>query len=141
MSDTDGVMIVPRETRMYLPGISIAVSIAGFTHHFIHFALRSCVLFLLFLHVTCRVSSAQTTDSAGSAIGARTARDGFRNEDDIRDKLNHWKTNADARAWLAAMHYEIQDIKHVMAMKPHGEKADVEVTVQTASEELQISSR
>ncbi len=78
---------------------------------------------------------AQDANTAKVQLGSKTAKDGFRNEDEIRDKLNRWQTDADARAWLAAMNYELADIDHVMASKPHGEKADVEVTVRTKSGE------
>ncbi len=66
-------------------------------------------------------------------LGSRTAKGGFQNEDEIRDKFIAWKTDSDSRAWLKAMNYEIADIVSVTAAKPHGEKADVEVTVTTNS--------
>lgn len=61
--------------------------------------------------------------------GSQTAKNGFRNEDEIRDKFNNWKLDADARAWLAAMNYKVSEIESVVAAKPHGEKADVEVAI------------
>ena len=113
---------------------------------------KPILIFLLVLQTSCLVVHAQEcspclrrgihcslpaqdADAAKVAIGSKTAKDGFRNEDEIRDKLNRWQTDADARAWLAAMNYELADIDHVMASKPHGEKADVEVTVRTKSGE------
>ena len=77
--------------------------------------------------IHCRLP-AQDADAAKVELGSKTAKDGFRNEDEIRDKFNTWQTDTDARAWLAAMNYEIADIDNVTASKPHGEKADVEVT-------------
>ena len=63
--------------------------------------------------------------------GSDTAKGGFQNEDEIRDKFNNWKEDQDARAWLEAMNYSPADILEVTASKPHGEKADVEVRVKT----------
>ena len=68
-------------------------------------------------------------------LGSRTAKNGFRNEDEIRDKFNNWQTDTDARDWLASMGYDFASINSVTAAKPHGEKADVEVTVRTKSAE------
>jgi hypothetical protein len=65
------------------------------------------------------------------ALGSQTAKNGFRNEDEIRDKFNHWRTDADARTWLTFMGYKPDDIEIVTARKPHGKKADVEVVVKT----------
>lgn len=64
-------------------------------------------------------------------LGSTTARNGFKNEDEIRDKFNNWRADEDARVWLAAMNYKTRDIESVTATKPHGEKADVEVVVKT----------
>ncbi len=74
-------------------------------------------------------------DAAKVERGSKTAKGGFQNEDEIRDKFNHWQTDADARAWLEAMNHQIAEINTVSASKPHGEKADVEVTVKTKSGE------
>lgn len=82
--------------------------------------------------IHCRLP-VQDADAAKVELGSKTAKDGFRNEDEIRDKLNTWQTDTDARAWLAAMNYELTDINNVTASKPHGEKADVEVTITTKS--------
>lgn len=65
------------------------------------------------------------------ARGSSTAKGGFENEDEIRDKFNNWKSDAEAQAWLKAMDYDITDVIAVKAAKPHGEKADVEVRVMT----------
>lgn len=63
--------------------------------------------------------------------GSQTARNGFKNEDEIRDKFNAWKTDIDARAWLKAMGYRPDEVITVAAVKPHGEKSDVDVTIET----------
>src|SRR5207245_323405 len=49
--------------------------------------------------------------------------------------FNNWKTDEDARVWLAAMKYRITEIESVIATKPHGEKADVEIVVKTKTGE------
>jgi len=76
---------------------------------------------------------AQAPSAAKVALGSNTAKNGFKNEDEIRDKFNNWKTDGDARTWLSAMNYKVADIESVLAAKPHGEKADVEVKVKTKS--------
>jgi len=90
------------------------------------------VIFFILLHSTGGVIG-QDADAAKVELGSRTAKGGFQNEDEIRDKFNVWKSDSDAKAWLEAMNYEIADIVSVTAAKPHGEKADVEVTVKTNS--------
>ncbi len=78
----------------------------------------------------------QATEQGGAAeLGSRTAKGGFRNEDEIRDKFNGWKTDEDAKKWLAAMNHDLGVIQEVIAAKPHGEKADVEVRVRTKAGE------
>lgn len=73
----------------------------------------------------------QDADAAKVERGSRTAKGGFQNEDEIRSKFNAWKSDSVAQAWLQAMNYQIADIVSVTAAKPHGEKADLEVTVKT----------
>jgi len=68
-------------------------------------------------------------------LGSKTAKGGFRNEDKIRDKFDHWKTDSDARAWLKSMKDRLEDIESVLASKPHGAKADVEIRVKMTSGE------
>lgn len=93
------------------------------------------VAFFFCLLVSVGVSSAQEADAAKVERGSKTAKAGFQNEDEIRDKFNNWKTDADARSWLEAMNHQFAEITSVSASKPHGEKADVEVTVKTKSDE------
>ncbi len=78
---------------------------------------------------------AQSPQPSKVQIGSTTAKNGFKNEDEIRDKLNNWKQDADAREWLSTMGYQSREIVTVIATKPHGEKADVEVLVKTAHSE------
>ena len=84
------------------------------------------VVFLLAVFGACG-QTAQVSAEKGSL----TARNGFKNEDEIRDKFNAWKTDTDAAAWLKAMGYKRADIISVSAVKPHGEKSDVDVTIET----------
>lgn len=63
--------------------------------------------------------------------GSQTAKAGFKNEDEIRDKFNNWRLDPDVRAWLAAMNYNIADIDNIVAVKPHGKKTDVELRIRT----------
>ena len=39
--------------------------------------------------------------------GSQTAKDGFKNEDDIVRKFNNWKIDKDAQAWLILMKYAL----------------------------------
>lgn len=79
--------------------------------------------------------SGQATQAEKVEKGSATAKNGFKNEDEIRDKFNNWKTDDEARIWLGAMNYKLGEIESVTASKPHGEKADVEVVVKTKSGE------
>jgi R.HinP1I restriction endonuclease len=93
-------------------------------------------LYLLLLFVSTFSSAyGQTSTAAKVALGSSTAKNGFKNEDEIRDKFNNWRQDEDARVWLAAMNYKVADIESVVAGKPHGEKADVEVRIKTKSGE------
>jgi hypothetical protein len=74
---------------------------------------------------------AQKTGDAKIELGSQTAKGGFRNETEIRDKFNNWKSDEDAQAWLAAMNYKVSEIESVVAVKPHGQKADVEVVIES----------
>ena len=98
---------------------------------------------LVWVLVCGGVVSAQEVDAAKSKVelGSRTAKGGFQNEDEIRDKFNNWKADADARAWLEAMKHSVADVTSVSATKPHGEKADVEVTVKSKAGESKTSER
>ena len=62
-------------------------------------------------------------------LGSRTAKAGFKNEDDIAAKFRNWKTDEDARTWLSSMGAALSDIDTVSVTKPHGEKADIVVRI------------
>lgn len=72
-----------------------------------------------------------STPEPKAEIGSRTARNGFSNETEIAAKFNSWATDKDAKDWLAAMGYRLDEIVSVTATKPHGEKADVMVRIKT----------
>ncbi len=98
--------------------------------------LRSISLFLFLLVLVVATGTlAQKADPAKVALGSLTAKNGFKNEDEIRDKFNNWRLDGDARVWLVAMNYKVAEIESVVAAKPHGEKADVEVRIKTKSGE------
>lgn len=86
---------------------------------------------VLVMLALCGFIAAQKPQAAKVVLGSSTAKNGFKNEDEIRDKFNNWKADDDARTWLAAMNYKVADVESVTATKPHGEKADVEVIVKT----------
>jgi R.HinP1I restriction endonuclease len=93
------------------------------------------VLFCLITGFAFTISGQTAAQAAKVELGSNTAKNGFKNEDEIRDKFNNWQTDKDAQAWLAAMNFKIAEIEKVTAAKPHGEKADVEVRVTTRSGE------
>ncbi|GAB4344155.1 MAG: hypothetical protein OHK0038_24310 [Flammeovirgaceae bacterium] len=42
--------------------------------------------------------------------GSQTAKDGFKNEDDIVKKFNNWKNDKDAQTWLVIIKYKLSDM-------------------------------
>ena len=42
--------------------------------------------------------------------GYQTARDGFKNEDDIVNKFNNWQEDPDSQSWLKIMNYKLDEI-------------------------------
>lgn len=62
--------------------------------------------------------------------GSQTAKNGFKNEQDICDKLNNWQLDKEARQWLEIMQYDLDKIDYVKAVVLHGYKADVNLQVQ-----------
>ncbi len=62
--------------------------------------------------------------------GSQTAKNGFKNEQDICDKFNHWQCDIEAKQWLTIMQYNLDQIEYVRATVLHGYKADVNVQVQ-----------
>lgn len=71
-----------------------------------------------------------TTFTPAQLLGSKTARDGFSNEGDVREKFNNWKNDLDAQDWLLALGYNPNDIKTVSAKKaPPRIKPDISVAV------------
>jgi hypothetical protein len=88
----------------------------------------------IMLLVIAAAGEAQSS-AAAAARGSQAAKAGFSNETEIRDKFNKWAHDADARRWLTAMGYRLDAVRSVAAVKPHGEKSDVEVRVKTDDDE------
>jgi len=63
-------------------------------------------------------------------LGSQTARNGFKNERDVANKLNNWQKDEDAQKWLKIMQYNLDEIEYVVAEVIHGYKADVNVKIQ-----------
>jgi hypothetical protein len=49
--------------------------------------------------------------------GSQTAKNGFKNEDDIVNKFNNWKKDNEACQWLKTMNYDLNEIEFVEAIK------------------------
>lgn len=63
-------------------------------------------------------------------LGSETAKNGFRNEEDIIIKFNNWEQDTDAQNWLQVMKYNLDEIEYVKAVKIKGSyKTDVQVQV------------
>ena len=60
-------------------------------------------------------------------LGSKTAKDGFKNEDDIVNKFNNWKTDEDSQEWLKIMQYNLEEIEYIKAIKINGYKTDIQV--------------
>lgn len=64
------------------------------------------------------------------ALGSKTAKGGFNNEQDVIDRFNNWKSDKVAQEWLTEMNYNIDDIEFVKASKVRGQyKADIQVRI------------
>lgn len=64
------------------------------------------------------------------ALGSKTAKGGFSNEQDVIDRFNNWKKDKTAQEWLSEMNYKVEDIEFVKAIKVRGQyKADIQVRI------------
>lgn len=64
------------------------------------------------------------------ALGSKTAKAGFSNEQDVINRFNDWKNDKIAQEWLSEMNYKVEDIEFVKAMKVRGQyKADIQVRI------------
>ncbi len=88
------------------------------------------LLFIIFISFSAIFS--QTSAEKGSRI----AKDGFANENVIRDKFNNWQNDVEAKIWLNTIGFKLENIESVEAFKPHGEKADVRIKVKTKTGEF-----
>jgi hypothetical protein len=61
--------------------------------------------------------------------GSQTAKNGFKNENDIVRKFNNWKNDDNAQSWLMIMGYTLSEIEYVEALKLFGYKTDIQVQV------------
>lgn len=67
---------------------------------------------------------------AAILLGSNTAKGGFKNEQDVINRFNNWKTDEIAQLWLKKMNYDYRDIEYVKAQKIRGSyKADIQVRV------------
>ncbi|WP_286064847.1 DNA (cytosine-5-)-methyltransferase [Rodentibacter caecimuris] len=62
-------------------------------------------------------------------LGSKTAKNGFKNEEDIADRFENWKDHQEAQDWLITMGYELDEIKSVKAVVLSGKKSDINVQV------------
>jgi len=63
-------------------------------------------------------------------LGSQTAKNGFKNEDDIVEKFINWEKDKEAQLWLSIMNFKLNDIEYVNAVKISGFKTDVQVQVE-----------
>lgn len=63
-------------------------------------------------------------------LGSQTAKNGFKNEQDVCEKFINWEHDEEAKKWLKIMNYNLDEIDYVKAVVLHGYKADVNVQVQ-----------
>ena len=50
-------------------------------------------------------------------LGSETAKSGFANERDVRDKFNQWQNDKDAQNWLQIMGYKLEKLHSVTAIQ------------------------
>ena len=62
-------------------------------------------------------------------LGSRTAKEGFKNEDFVKNEFNNWKDSDLAKEWLIEMGYDITKIASIVATKLSGHKTDVQIQV------------
>lgn len=47
--------------------------------------------------------------------GSQTAKDGFRNENEVAEKFNNWTCDEDSLKWLEILGYNLAEIENVQA--------------------------
>ncbi len=67
---------------------------------------------------------------------------GFKNEQDVCNKLNNWKKDKDAQEWLGLMMYDLSEIEYVRAEKigMKGYKSDVNVIISVTIAKKKLTS-
>lgn len=114
----------------------INAGFAQFTHMQKIRPVKFGILLFLFALFGCDLYSfAQKPQAAKVGLGSQTAKNGFKNEDEIAAKFNNWKADDEAKIWLGFMGSKLADIESVAATKPHGEKADIQLKVKTRAGE------
>ena len=78
-----------------------------------------------------------------SKIASKAAKDGYRNEEFVRDQFNDWRNNDVAKQWLKDMGYDPQKIKKIQAYLGkekgfHGGKGDVIVIIDGKEEKISV---
>ena len=100
-------------------------------HHSVRKLISYSLLAAGLIVVLAEVSFAQQGRTAKAELGSETAKNGFKNEDDIRAKFVNWRSDPDAQSWFGVFGYKLSAIDSILVTKPHGEKADIEVTIKT----------
>lgn len=62
-------------------------------------------------------------------LGSQTAKNGFKNEQKIIEKINNWQTDVEAQKWLRLMDYRLDEIEAVNAIILSGFKADIQIQI------------
>ena len=63
-------------------------------------------------------------------LGSKTAKAGFRNEQDVITRFNNWEKDKITQEWLNKMGYKTKDIEFIKAIKVKGQyKADIQVRI------------
>ncbi len=62
-------------------------------------------------------------------LGSQTAKNGFKNEQDICERFHNWQNDEVSQNWLVIMGYNLSQIKTVKAVILHGYKADINLQV------------
>ncbi len=73
--------------------------------------------------------------------GSQTAKNGFKNEQNVCDKFNNWKFDYEAKQWLTIMKYNLDEIEYIKAIILHGYKADINIQIKNSTintENIQI---
>ncbi len=70
-------------------------------------------------------------------FGSKTARAGFKNEEDVADSINNWNTDEDGGWVLEQIGIDLNSIRSIRAKTISGEKSDVVVRIESTQEVIQ----